>query len=98
MKVFFAEPNRALDVLQRPGFACFPSAFHERPALCKTTETQKLHRIEEKALVEEVKKAGFKLESSADFLRNKADSRETNVFDEKIRGKTDRFVLKFVKP
>ena len=63
-----------------------------------TTETEKLHRIEEKALVEEVKKAGFKLDSSADFLRNKADSRETNVFDEKIRGKTDRFVLKFVKP
>jgi len=63
-----------------------------------TTETQKLHRIEEKAVVEEVKKAGFKLESSADFLRNKADNRETNVFDKDIRGKTDRFVLKFVKP
>jgi len=63
-----------------------------------STEAQKLHRIEEKTVIDEVKKAGFKLESSGDFLRNKADTRETNVFDKEIRGKTDRFALKFVKP
>jgi predicted methyltransferase len=59
---------------------------------------EKLHRIEKKLVVDEISKAGFKLDSEADFLINKDDSRAANVFDAAIRGKTDRFVLKFVKP
>jgi predicted methyltransferase len=62
-----------------------------------STETKTLHRIEEKAVVEDMKKAGFKLDSSGDFLRNPADPKTAGVFTD-IRGKTDRFVLKFVKP
>jgi predicted methyltransferase len=89
--------NKAVFAALKPGGVYFILDHAGRDGT-GTTETQKLHRIEEKALVEEVQKAGFKLESSADFLRNKADSRETNVFDKEIRGKTDRFVLKFVKP
>ena len=41
---------------------------------------------------------GFVLEAESDLLRNPADDRSLNVFDEKIRGQTDRFVLKFRKP
>jgi predicted methyltransferase len=62
-----------------------------------TAETKTLHRIEEKALVDEVKKAGFELQKSGDFLRNKDDPRTESVFGP-LRGKTDRFVLAFVKP
>jgi predicted methyltransferase len=66
-----------------------------------TTETQTLHRIEEKVVQEEVEKAGFKLAAKADFLKNPADTRDWNasprVAAEK-RGTSDRFVLKFVKP
>jgi len=43
-------------------------------------------------------RAGFKLEGTSDILRNPADDHSLQVFDDKIRGKTDRFVYKFVKP
>ena len=42
--------------------------------------------------------AGFKLAGSAEFLRNEADDYSINVFDQRVRGKTDRFVLKFSRP
>ena len=66
-----------------------------------TTETETLHRIEEKVLREEVEKAGFKLEAEASFLRNPADTRDWNASPRSAaerRGTSDRFVLKFVKP
>ena len=37
------------------------------------------------------------LEAESDLLRNPADDRSTNVFDDKIRGRTDRFFFKFRK-
>ncbi|MFO0585989.1 MAG: SAM-dependent methyltransferase [Polyangiaceae bacterium] len=65
------------------------------------TETETLHRIEEKAVRDEVEKAGFKLAAEASFLKNPADTRDWNdsprVAAER-RGTSDRFVLKFVKP
>ncbi|HRI64365.1 MAG TPA: SAM-dependent methyltransferase [Polyangium sp.] len=66
-----------------------------------TTETDTLHRIEEKVVREEVTKAGFKLADSADFLKNPADTRDWNASPRAAaekRGTSDRFVLKFVKP
>ncbi len=66
-----------------------------------TTETDTLHRIEEKVVREEVTKAGFKLADSADFLKNPADRRDWNASPRAAaekRGTSDRFVLKFVKP
>jgi len=66
-----------------------------------TTEAQTLHRIEEKVVLEEVAKAGFKFAERAEFMKNPADTRDWNasprVAAEK-RGTSDRFVLKFVKP
>jgi predicted methyltransferase len=38
------------------------------------------------------------LEAESDLLKNPADDHSLNVFDEKIRGRTDRFILKFRKP
>ena len=35
---------------------------------------------------------------TSDMLANPADDHSLLVFDEKIRGKTDRFVFKFRKP
>lgn len=65
------------------------------------TEVKTLHRIEEKVVREDVLKAGFTLPEEADFLREPADTRDWNAAPfaagEK-RGKSDRFVLKFVKP
>ncbi|MBK8251295.1 MAG: class I SAM-dependent methyltransferase [Polyangiaceae bacterium] len=74
---------------------------HSGRAGSGTSETETLHRIEEKAVRDEVEKAGFKLAAEASFLRNPADTRDWNASPMKAaerRGTSDRFVLKFVKP
>ena len=58
----------------------------------------KLHRIDPAVVRADFERAGFVLEGESQLLRNPADDRTTNVFDEKIRGKTDRFMFKFRKP
>ena len=64
-----------------------------------TRETvQKLHRIDPTPGQADFTRAGFVLGGESQMLRNPADDHSLNVFDEKIRGKTDRFVFKFRKP
>lgn len=57
-----------------------------------------LHRIDEAVVKQEVEAAGFKLAAESPLLRDPADPHTANVYDPAIRGKTDQFVLKFVKP
>ena len=57
-----------------------------------------LHRIDEAFVVSELTKAGFELAETSDILRNADDPHTAMVFDPSIRRKTDRFILKFVKP
>lgn len=57
-----------------------------------------LHRIEKARVVEAVEAAGFEIAGDSDLLANPDDDRTHMVFDETIRGKTDRFLLKLVKP
>jgi predicted methyltransferase len=74
---------------------------HSARAGAGTSETKTLHRIEESAVVAEIEKAGFKLDGSADFLRNPSDARDWNDSPSAAgerRGTSDRFVLKFRKP
>jgi predicted methyltransferase len=59
---------------------------------------EKLHRIDPEAVKADFKRAGFQLVATSDMLRNPADDHSLLVFDPKIRGKTDRAVLKFRKP
>lgn len=62
------------------------------------TVVDKLHRIDPAVIKADFARAGFVLEAESDLLRNPADDHSLLVFDEKIRGKTDRAVLKFRKP
>lgn len=57
-----------------------------------------LHRIDPSIVIAELEAAGFVLDSKSDVLRNMDDDHSLNMFDEQIRGKTDRFVMKFRKP
>ena len=57
-----------------------------------------LHRIDVGLVKHEVLAAGFELEAESDLLSNPADTRDWNIFKENRRDKTDRFVLRFVKP
>lgn len=57
-----------------------------------------LHRIDEALVIKEVTEAGFVLDRSSQALRNPNDDRRSNVFAPSIRGRTDQFMLRFVKP
>jgi predicted methyltransferase len=71
---------------------------HAAAADAPADVTDTLHRIRAATVREEVLAAGFVLDSESDVLHNAADSHDLKVFDPAIRGKTDQFVLKFVKP
>ncbi|MGI9206116.1 MAG: class I SAM-dependent methyltransferase [Woeseiaceae bacterium] len=57
-----------------------------------------LHRIDPEIVISELLAAGFVLEEKSDLLRNMDDDHSLNMSDPKVRGKTDRFVLRFRKP
>ncbi|MCH7820647.1 MAG: class I SAM-dependent methyltransferase [Proteobacteria bacterium] len=56
-----------------------------------------LHRIDPSIVIAELEAAGFELEAKSDLLRNMDDDHSKGVFDPTIRGKTDRFTLRFRK-
>ncbi|HEY1926884.1 MAG TPA: methyltransferase [Caulobacteraceae bacterium] len=57
-----------------------------------------LHRIDPAFVRTEVEGAGFKFDGEANFLQNPADNHELKVFDPAIRGHTDQFAFRFLKP
>jgi predicted methyltransferase len=67
----------------------------------QATETQSLHRIEEKFLQDEVSQAGFRLLKSSDVWKNPADTRDWSASPRTAgerRGTSDRFALVFERP
>ncbi len=63
-----------------------------------TEFVKSLHRIDEAVIIAEVTAAGFKLAQKGDSLRHPEDDHTKKVFDASVRGKTDRFMLRFEKP
>jgi predicted methyltransferase len=59
------------------------------------SSTKTLHRIDEDTVVEEVTKAGFKLDARSDYLHVAADPREQPFF--KMDAPDDKFALRFKK-
>ena len=57
-----------------------------------------LHRIEAAELRRQVEAAGFIFDGESDAVRVPSDDHTLSVFDESIRGRTDRFVYRFRKP
>ncbi len=57
-----------------------------------------VHRIDPAIVQQEMELAGFVLEATSDILRNPDDDHTKSVFEADIRGKTDRFVMRWVKP
>lgn len=63
-----------------------------------TSDAQSLHRIAPASVRKEVEAAGFVLDAESTMLANKEDPHSIKVFDPSIKGKTDRFAYRFVKP
>ena len=57
-----------------------------------------LHRIDPAVVKADFARAGFKLEAESPLLANPADNHSRLVFDPAIKGRTDRFVMRFRKP
>jgi predicted methyltransferase len=71
---------------------------HAVAAGAGTSDAQSLHRIDPASVRKEVEAAGFVLEAESTMLANKDDPHSIKVFDPSIKGKTDRFAYRFVKP
>jgi predicted methyltransferase len=63
-----------------------------------TSSAQSLHRIEPASVREEVEAAGFILDAESTMLTSGDDTHSIKVFDPSIKGETDRFAYRFVKP
>jgi len=61
------------------------------------TVAKSLHRIDPQAVRDSFANSCFKLEAEAGFLANPDDDHTLAVFDAAIRGKSDRFVFRFVR-
>jgi predicted methyltransferase len=100
MKIDRAAMNAAVFRALEPG-GVYGIVDHSAREGAGTADTQTLHRIEKKALIDEVTSAGFVLAAEATFLENPADDRDWNASPGAAadkRGTSDRFVLRFEKP
>jgi predicted methyltransferase len=96
-KVDTAAFDRAVYKALKPGGIFFILDHQGAPNLTNA-DIEKLHRINRDVVVKEVTSAGFKLAAEGRFLRNPRDDHSKPIFDKSIRGHTDQYALKFVKP
>jgi predicted methyltransferase len=89
--------NRAVYGQLKPGGA-YVIVDHAAAAGAGTSDTQSLHRIDPASVREEVEAAGFVLDGEITVLANKNDPHSVKIFDPSIKGDTDRFAYRFVKP
>jgi predicted methyltransferase len=92
-----ADFNRAVYERLKSG-GCYVIVDHAAAAGDGTSDAQSLHRIDPAAVRKEVEAAGFVLDAESTVLMNKDDPHTSKVFDPSIKGKTDRFAYRFVKP
>lgn len=89
--------TRALFAAMRPG-GVVGVIDHVGTAGDTRAIVEKLHRINPAVVRADFERAGFRLAATSDLLANPADDHTRLVFDPAIRGRTDRFMMKFVKP
>jgi len=91
MKAF----DRAIFDALKPG-GVFIVEDHAAQSGSGARDTETLHRIDAKLVRQEVTSAGFVFVAASDVLHNPDDPHTARVFE--LKGKTDRFLLKFRKP
>ena len=107
--IYYVDPDNGWPAIDGPGLlaelyrALKPGGIvglvdHSAPAGAPAETGGTTHRIDEAIVIEEMQAAGFTLEARSDLLRNPQDDLEKSMSDPAVRGKTDRFVLRFRKP
>jgi predicted methyltransferase len=90
---FLAELRKGL---KPGGFVGIIDHYAEAGAPAETGNT--VHRIDPAIAIAEMEAAGFILDGQSDLLRNPDDDLTKSVFAPEIRGKTDRFIMRFKNP
>jgi predicted methyltransferase len=88
--------NKLLFNMLKPG-GYFIVVDHVAAPAATLAEIENLHRIDPKQARKEIEAAGFVFEDESKILAQPEDHK-LNVFDPAIRGKTDQFAYRFVKP
>lgn len=96
MQVDVAAYNKLVFNMLKPG-GYYIIVDHIANSGAGMAEIEKLHRIDPAQVRKEVEAAGFVFEEESKTL-NQKDDHTLNVFDPAIRGKTDQFAYRFVKP
>jgi predicted methyltransferase len=89
--------DRSVYAALKPGGTFFVLDHQGWPGM-SDADIEKVHRIDKKVVIDEVTSVGFKLVAEGKFLHRPADDHRKSIFDEAIRGHTDQYALKFVKP
>jgi predicted methyltransferase len=100
-KVPRIDPNTVVQALWytvKPGGTVAVADHVAAPGGDTRAVVEKLHRIDPAVLRADFERAGFVLEAQSDLLRVPSDDHSKNVFDPSIRGRTDRFMMRFRKP
>lgn len=95
--VDMAKFDKAVFDSLKPGGVFIIEDYETAPGAA-ATQTNTLHRIESATVKQEVEAAGFKLEGVSDVLKNPDDDHTLRIFDPKVQGHADQYVLKFRKP
>jgi predicted methyltransferase len=91
------EVNKAVFKSLKPG-GYYVIVDHKAADNAGDDVTEKMHRVKETTVKQEVEAAGFKLVAEGHDLAYPSDDGSKPVFDSNIRGKTNQFMLKFQKP
>ena len=96
-RVDMAAFNRHVYESLKPGGIYFILDHQANPG---TGEAQiaALHRIQKAQVIREVEAAGFRLAAQGNALHRTTDDHTKSVFDKSVQGRTDQFMLRFVKP
>ena len=89
--------DRAVYAALKPGGTYFILDHQGLPGMSEA-DIARTHRIDRAVVIREVTSVGFKLVQQGEFLHRPADDHKKPIFDESIRGHTDQYALKFVKP
>ena len=92
-----SEFNRVVYERLKPG-GFYVIVDHAAVTGAGTGDAQTLHRIDPASVREEIEASGFVLDRQSSILANKDDPHAIKVFDPSIKGETDRFAFRFVKP
>ncbi len=89
--------NRKVFDALKPGGTYFVLD-HQAAGTLDDAAIAKVHRIAKAQLIAEIEAAGFKLVGEGTFLNRPSDDHSKSIFDPAIRGHTDQYALRFVKP